>query len=85
MSDKKRDGSWDKKSRNESNRNYVLGGRGMGNPLNNTNNPNWRNQMVNTGYRNSMLNDPQRVEESNLVDDNNGNKEKLKDYPINPS
>lgn len=85
MSDKKRDGSWDKKSRNESNRNYVLGGRGMGNPSNNTDNPNWRNQMTNTGYRNSMLNDPQRVEESNVVDDNNGNKETLKEYPINPS
>lgn len=84
MPDKKETGQWDKKSKNESNRNYVLGEH-MGNPLNNTDNPNWRNEKLVTGYNNSMLNDPQRIEEKNRVEDNNSNKKLLKDYPMNPS
>jgi len=87
MADKDRDKGeqWDERSKNESERNYVLGGKSMGNPWNNTNNPNWRNEMLNNGYRKSMLNDPQRVEERNSVEDNNGNKIVMGDYPINPS
>ena len=84
MPDKKKTDQWDKKSRNESNRNYVIGEH-YGNSSNNTDNPNWRNEMLETGYNNSMLNDPLRVEEKNRVEDNNSNKELLKDYPINPS
>jgi hypothetical protein len=75
---------WDKRSKEESQKNYVLGGH-MGNPWNNAANPNWRNQVLQTGYRDSMLNDPQRVEAKNRTEDNNGNKEVMKDYPINPS
>jgi hypothetical protein len=84
MPDKNKTDQWDKTSRNESKRNYVLGEH-MSNPWNNTNNPNWRNEMLDTGYRFSMLNDPQRVEPNNRVEDNNSNKELLDDYPINPS
>lgn len=83
--DKDKNKQWDKRSKNESERNYVLGGKGMGNPWNNTNNPNWSNEMLDNGYRKSMLNDPQRVEERNRVDDNNGNKIVMGDFPINPS
>ena len=85
MPDKKKTDQLDKKAKNESNRNYVLGGKGMGNPFNNTENPNWRNEMLDTDYNNNMLNDPQRVERNNRIEDNNSNKELLKDYPINPS
>lgn len=70
---------WDKGSQNESDRNFVLGNKAYGNPWNNVNNPNWRNQMFETGYKPSMLNDPQRVEKQNQVEDNNGNKTQLKD------
>lgn len=84
MPDKKKTDQWDKKSKNESNKNYVLGEH-FGNPFNNTDNPNWRNEMLETGYTNSMLNDPLRVQEKNRIEDNNSNKELLKDYPINPS
>ena len=84
MSDNDKTNEWDEKSKNESQINFVLASH-MGNPNNNTNNPNWRNQMLKTGYRSSMLNDPQRVESRNAVEDNNSNKKLLKDYPINPS
>lgn len=85
MTDKNNNNQWDARSRNESNKNFVLGAH-YGNPWNNTNNPNWLNSMVeNPSYRKSMLNDPQRVEKRNLVEDNNGNKKVMKDYPINPS
>ena len=73
MTDKEKKDQWDAKSRNESDQNFVLGEH-YGNPWNNTNNPNWLNSMVNNPYRKSMLNDPQRVEKKNLVEDNNGNK-----------
>jgi hypothetical protein len=75
---------WDKRSLEESQKNYVLGAH-YGNPFNNAANPNWRNQVLQTGYRDSMLNDPQRVELKNRTEDNNGNKKVMKDYPINPS
>ena len=84
MTDKDRDNQWDAKSRNESEKNFTPFAH-YGNPWNNANNPNWLNSMVNNPYRKSMLNDPQRVEKSNLVEDNNGNKKVMKDYPINPS
>ncbi len=70
---------WDKRSRSLDNQNYLLGNKTMGNPWNNTNNPNWQNQMFDSGYRPSMLNDPQRVEEKNRVEDNNSNIDLLKD------
>lgn len=87
MKDREKTDIWDKRSKNEGNRNYVLGAKSMGNPWNNTNNPNWNNQMFANPYRISMLNDPQRVEENHRVEDNNGNKVKMKDdyFPINPS
>ena len=84
MPDKKKTDQWDKISKDESNRNYVLGEH-MGNPFNNAENPNWRNQMLEVGYKPSMLDDPQRIQASNKVEDNNSNEELLKDYPINPS
>lgn len=84
MPDKKNNNQWDKKSKNESDRNYILGER-MGNPWNNTNNPNWRNEKLDIGYKSSMLNDPQRIQVGNKLEDNNSNEELLKDYPINPS
>ena len=80
----KKNDMWDIRSKSNSDKNYTLAG-SMGNPMNNTDNPNWRNQMMETGYRQSMLNDPQRVEEKHRVEDNNGNKEVMKDYPVNPS
>lgn len=75
----KKEGQWDKRSRSMSDKNYLIGNKTMGNPWNNTDNPNWQNQMFSSGYRPSMLNDPQRVEERNRVEDNNSNKDLLKD------
>ena len=46
------------RSKNESDRNYVIGAQSMGNPWNNTN-PNWNNQMFKQPYNATMLNDPQ--------------------------
>ncbi len=74
----KNEEQWDKKSRNMSDKNYLIGNKTMGNYWNNTNNPNWQNQIFDFGYRSSMLNDPQRVEEKNRVEDNNSNKDLLK-------
>lgn len=67
---------WDRKSREQSEKNYVLGG-SMTNSWNNTKNPNWRNDIMKTGFRSEKLNDPQRVHEKNRVEDNNYNKELL--------
>lgn len=67
---------WDQSSFNHSDKNYVPGHR-MGNPWNNTNNPNWRNQVMEDGFRSEMLNDPQRVEDKHSTEDNNSNKELL--------
>lgn len=72
-------GIWDKSSKNESDRNYVVGAQTMGNPWNNTKNPNWNNQMFKQPYNAAMLNDPQRVEENHRTEDNNGNKKLMKD------
>ncbi|TJX13501.1 hypothetical protein E9840_09085 [Tissierella creatinini] len=69
---------WNTKSSNISYKNYLIGNKTMGNYWNNTNNPNWQKQMFDSGYRPSMLNDPQRVEEKNRIEDNNSNKDLLK-------
>ena len=69
---------WDQSSFNHSDKNYVPGYR-MGNPWNNTKNPNWNNQMFKQPYNAAMLNDPQRVEENHRIEDNNGNKKLMKD------
>lgn len=73
---RKDDDQWDKSSREQSEKNYVLGG-SMSNPWNNAKNPNWRNYILKTGFRSEMLNDPQRVEKQNQVEDSNYNKELL--------
>ena len=65
---------WDKSSREESEKNYVLGNT-MSNPWNNTKNPNWRNYILRDGFRSEKINDPQRVEERNSVQDTNYNKD----------
>lgn len=67
---------WDKSSREQSEKNYILGGT-MSNPWNNLKNPNWRNYILKDGYRHEMLNDPQRVHQKNQIDDSNYNKELL--------
>ena len=67
---------WDRSSREESEKNYVLGGT-MANPWNNAKNPNWRNYIIKDGFRREKINDPQRVNEKNLVEDSNYNKELL--------
>lgn len=69
---------WDASSRNESDKNYVPGAQSMGNPWNNANNPNWRNNKLEGDYNPSMLNDPQRIQKQNITEDNNGNKKKIK-------
>lgn len=78
MDDDKRQESelWDKRSREESEKNYTLG-LGMTNPWNNTKNPNWRNNIMKDGFRHEKLNDPQRIHEKNRVEDNNYNKKLL--------
>jgi len=80
MADRRRrtdkDHLWDESSKNHSDKNFVPG-HGYGNPWNNVNNPNWRNTILEDGYRSEMLNDPQRVEKQNVVEDNNSNKELL--------
>lgn len=69
---------WDKRSPDESRKNYELG-KSFGNPWNNTQNPNWATQMFDRPYNSVMLNDPQRIEENHRIEDNNGNKKVMKD------
>lgn len=68
--------AFDANSREQSEKNYVLGGT-MTNPWNNTKNPNWRNYVMKDGFRREKINDPQRVNEKNRVEDSNYNKQLL--------
>ncbi len=70
---------WDKRSRSPSEKNYLIGNKTMGNPWNNVDNPNWQNQMFSTGHGQSKLKDPQRLEADNKIEDNNSNRDLLKD------
>lgn len=73
--DRRQEGEiWDKSSREESEKNYVLGGT-MSNSWNNAKNPNWRNYIMKDGFRREKINDPQRINEKNRVEDSNYNKE----------
>lgn len=67
---------WDESSREQSEKNYILGG-SMSNSWNNAKNPNWRNYILKTGFRHEKLNDPQRINKQNQVEDNNYNKDLL--------
>lgn len=77
--DAQKEEQWDKRSRGLSDRNFILGNKTYGNPFNNTDNPNWQNQMFEVGVRPSKLNDPQRIQKQNRVEDNNSNINLLKD------
>ena len=74
--DRKEGEIWDASSREQSEKNYILGGT-MTNSWNNSKNPNWRNYIMKDGFRSEKLNDPQRVNSQNRVEDNNYNKELL--------
>lgn len=77
-SDENKKKHWDKRSKDQSDKNFVLGGQAYGNPWNNTDNPNWANKSYSDPYA-YKLNDPQRVEDANRLEDNNGNKRLMKD------
>lgn len=75
--DKRQEGQvWDRSSREQSEKNYIIGS-SMSNSWNNTKNPNWRNYIMRDGFRSEKLNDPQRIHQKNQVEDTNYNKELL--------